>query len=197
MTRSRALPCVLLLSPLVLRAGADEGAPAFDCAQPASKVAAAVCGDPSLVALDRKVEAAYGAARAKGVARTPETLEAEQRGFVQQRDACGGARDPRACLQVAYTFRLSELQAIHGLVPVTGRARFACTGAGPRRIEATFFASEAPAALLTAGAREVLALQQPSASGAKYEGEGVVFWTKGDGAMVTWEEIELRCKVAK
>jgi uncharacterized protein len=195
MTRPWALPLVLLCS-----AGpvAAEGPAAFDCAQAAGKVAVAVCGDTSLATLDRKLEAAYAAARAKALAvRTPETLDAEQRGFVQQRGACERQRDVRACLQILYTTRLSELQAIHGLVPVTGRARFACEGEGPQAIEAVFFASEAASALLRAGDREVLVLQKPAASGARYEGDGVMFWNKGEEAQVTWEEIELRCRAAK
>jgi uncharacterized protein len=190
----------LLLSALLpsARPAAAEGPAAIDCAKAAGRVAVAICGDDSLATLDRQLEAAYAAARAKAPAvRTPETLEAEQRGFVQMRDACGRQRDVRACLQVVYTARVSEVQAIHGLVPVTGRARFACEGEGPQAIEAVFFASQAPSALLRAGAREVLVLQGPAASGARYEGDGVVFWNKGEEAQVTWEEIELRCRVAK
>jgi uncharacterized protein len=178
------------------RPAVAEGPAALDCAHATGKVPLAVCGEASLTALDRKADAAWRAARAKGV-RTPETVDAEQRGFVQQRDACERQRDVRACLQVVYTARVSELQAIHGLVPVTGRARFACTGEGPPEIAAAFFASEAASALLTAGDREVLVFQKPAASGARYEGDGVVFWNKGDEAAVTWEEIELNCKVAK
>lgn len=189
-------PSGVLLVAWVGAAAPAGGVHSFDCAASTGKVALAVCNDPSLTELDRKAEAAWRAARAKGQ-RTPETVDAEQRGFVQQRDACGRQRDVRACLQIVYTTRVSELQAIHGLVPVTGRARFACTGDGPQEIGATFFASEAPTAFLTAGAREVLVFQKPAASGARYEGEGVVFWNKGDEAAVTWEEIELSCKVAK
>jgi uncharacterized protein len=192
MTRPWALLLLLLGS---ARPAAAEGP---DCAKAAGEVARAVCGEPSLAALDRKVEAAYAAAAAKAPpVRTPDTLEAEQRGFVQQRDACERQRDVAACLQVVYVTRLSELQALHSLVPVSGQARFVCEGEGPREIGATFFASEAPAAVLTAGAREVLVLQKPSASGARYEGDGVMFWNKGDEAQVSWEEIELRCRAAK
>jgi uncharacterized protein len=192
MTRAWAtsVPFVLLWA-----GPAAQGPAPLDCVQPPGKVALAVCRDPSLTALDSKVEAAYAAALRKGV-RTPETVEAEQRGFVQQRDACLRRRDAAACLQVVYVTRVSELQAIHGLVPVTRRARLACEGEGPQAIEATFFASEAPAALLNAGTREVLAFWKPSASGARYEGDGVVFRDEGDEAQVSWEEIELRCRIA-
>lgn len=198
MTRSRALFGMLLLSSLAAPVPAEETAASFDCGTAASKVAKTVCGDASLTTLDRKAAAAYAAARdRKPSVRTPETIEGEQRGFVQQRDACERRRDVAACLQIVYTTRVSELQAVHGLVPVAGRARFACEGDGPPVIGATFFDSEAPSALLSAGDREVLVLQGPSASGARYEGDGVVFWNKGDEATVTWEEVELRCRVAK
>ena len=184
----------VLLSSAALRAAAESPVVCTST----DKVQHTICSDESLRELDRKVETAYAAARAKvPSARTPETLEAEQRGFVQQRDACERQRDLTGCLRGVYFRRVSELQAIHGLVPVTGRARFACEGEGPQAIEAVFFSSEAPSALLRAGAREVLVLQGPAASGARYEGDGVVFWNKGEEAQVTWEEIELRCRVAK
>ena len=193
MTRVWALPLLLFSS---AGPAAAQGPATPDCAKAEGKVALAVCLDASLAALDRKVEAAYRAAQGKGL-RTPETVDAEQRGFVQQREACARQRDVSACLQVVYTTRVSELQAVHGLVPVTGRARFACKGEGPPEILATFLASEAPTAVLTAGTREVLVFQKPAASGARYEGDGVTFWNKGDEAQVTWEEIELRCRAAK
>jgi uncharacterized protein len=193
MTRAWArTSAFVLLSSAALRAAAETPRVCTST----DKVERTICEDESLSALDRKAAAAFTAARAKAL-RTLETLDAEQRGFLQQRGACERQRDVRACLQVLYTTRLSELQAIHGLVPVTGRARFACEGEGPRAIEAVFLASEAPAALLRAGDREVLVLQRPSASGARYEGDGVMFWNEGDEAQVTWEEIELRCRAAK
>jgi uncharacterized protein len=199
MTRAwaRTLASVLLSS-AALPAAADSPAPARLCTAPLSKVDAAICQDESLATLDRQLSTSYGAAVTKALpVRTPETLEAEQRGFVQQRDACLRQRDLTGCLRGIYFRRVSELQAIHGLVPVTGRARFACEGEGPQAIEAVFFASEAPSALLRAGDREVLVFQYPSASGAQYEGDGVMFWNKGDEAQVSWEEIELRCRVAQ
>jgi uncharacterized protein len=188
----------LFLLPLLssARPAAAEGPAAPDCAKAAGKVPLAVCGDDALRTLDRQAEAVYAAARAKAL-RTPETLEAEQRGFVQQRDACERSRDVTGCLRGVYFRRVSELQAIHGLVPVTGRARFTCEGEGPQAIEAVFFASAAPSALLRAGDREVLVFQDPSASDAQYEGDGVMFWNKGDETQVSWEEIELRCRVAR
>jgi uncharacterized protein len=180
------------------RPAAAEGPAAFDCATAAGTVPRAVCADPSLAAVDRKLEAAYAGARAKALpVRTAETLEAEQRGFVQQRDACGERRDVAACLQVVYVTRLSELQAVHGLVPVSGRRRFSCAGDGPAEIGATFFDSEAKTALLTAGDREVLVFLKPTASGPRYEGDGVQFRSEGRAAQVSWEGIDLRCRAAR
>jgi uncharacterized protein len=197
MTRAWA-EASLFLTLASARLAAAEGPSAFDCAKAAGKVPLAVCADAALATLDRKLEAAYAGARAKALPiRTPETLEAEQRGFVQQRDACEHRRDVAACLRDVYVARVSELQAVHGLVPVAGRARFACEGDGPREIGATFFHSEVPTALLTAGDREVLLFQKTTASGTTYEGDRVVFRSAGGEAQVSWEELELRCRAAQ
>jgi membrane-bound inhibitor of C-type lysozyme len=47
--------------------------------------------------------------------------------------------------------------------------------------------SQLPAAVLTRGDDQVIALLSPSGSGSKYEGRNVTFWEKGGEALVTWK----------
>ncbi len=50
----------------------------------------------------------------------------------------------------------------------------------------TYFATDPQVAILERGDETVVAYQAVSASGARYEGRNVEFWTKGDEALVTW-----------
>ncbi len=72
---------------------------------------------------------------------------------------------------------------------------FRCTDStGVRsRILATFVGGTPGKVTLTRGAKTVTAAQVRSASGARYEGPGVVFWSKGRDATVTWLGTALTC----
>jgi uncharacterized protein len=200
LTRAQArFGVFLLVSSLGAALSRAATGPSFDCARATGKAEQLVCREPALAALDVLLDGVYQAALAK-VAPGPakDTLVAEQAGFRQARDGCARSLLAfGACVEDNYARRISALQTAFALVPEQGRASFTCEGDGPQRIGATFFASHLGTAVLTAGDREVLVFQQPAASGAKYEGEGVVLWNKGDEAQVTWEEIELRCLVAR
>ena len=61
------------------------------------------------------------------------------------------------------------------------------------RIIATFRAGNPATVTLVRGTGKVVASQVVSASGARYEGQGVTFWNKGRDAMVTWKGESLNC----
>jgi heat shock protein HslJ len=76
---------------------------------------------------------------------------------------------------------------------------FRCTDStGARsRILATFSAGTPGRVTLTRGGKTASAPQVRSASGAKYEASGVMFWNKGRDAMVTWFGTALNCARTK
>lgn len=77
-------------------------------------------------------------------------------------------------------------------VPESEPVGFACDDGSD--IVAVFLASDPPFARLTRGEGGAMARQAATASGARYEGDSVVFWTKGAEARVDWRGEELTCR---
>jgi len=184
--------------------------PAFDCAKASSTVEKLICTDEGLSALDRQLDGVYKAAMAKARDDMPAYLRTEQRGWVKGRDECWKAQGEGNpvflteswiatsvpdCVEGHYKMRISELQVKYQLAPERKPAFFACNGNPSNEVVATFFETDPPAARLERGDRTVIAWQVRSGSGARYEGQNVTFWNKGDEAMVTWLGDELKCKV--
>lgn len=188
--------------------------PAFDCAKAQGEVEQLICKDADLTALDRKLDAVFKAASAKAEAGMRNTLRAEQRGWIKGRNECWKAQPAtptwltaswtvssvRDCVVANYRIRTSELQAVWGLVPAKGPVSFACQNNPANEVVASFFDTDPPTARLERGDRTVTAYQVASASGAKYEGQNVTFWNKGQEASVSWLNVatgqteDLQCK---
>jgi uncharacterized protein len=189
--------------------------PAFDCAKAQGQVEQLICKDAGLAARDRTLDGVYKAAAAKAQGQMLTTLRAEQRGWVSGRNECWKAKDAdnavyltaswtassvRECVEAQYRLRTAELQALYQLVtPKT--AFFACQNNPANEVVATFFQTDPLTARIERGDRTVTVYQVPAASGAKYEGQNVTFWNKGDEAAVSWMNPatgvteELQCKV--
>jgi uncharacterized protein len=178
--------------------------PAFDCAKAQGEVEQLICKDEGLAALDRKLDEVYKAALAKARDDVPQFLKTEQRGWIKGRDECWKAkdgtyltaswqaRDVRGCIEGNYRIRISELQALMQLVPMTGPVYHTCDDAFGEVI-ATFFETDPPTARLERGDRTVTAWLVPAGSGSRYEGQNVVFWTQGKDAQVTWLDEQMNC----
>ena len=135
MPRMRVGLVVLVSLAVAPRLVQAEG-PAFDCAKAQGEVEQLVCKDEGLAALDRKLDGVYKAAVAQARARddVPNTLTAEQRGWVKGRNDCwkaktGGpefltaswqATRMRECVHGKYKIRISELQSIWRARPREG-----------------------------------------------------------------------------
>lgn len=174
--------------------------PTFNCAKADGTVEELICKDPALAALDRKLDEVYKAATAKAKGPMLATLRAEQRGWVSGRNECWKARNAdnpfyltaswtassvRECVEAQYRIRTAELQALYQLVtPKT--VSFFCQNNPANEVVATFFETDPATARLERGDRTVTAYLVPAASGAKYEGQNVTFWNKGNDASVSW-----------
>jgi uncharacterized protein len=178
--------------------------PAFDCSKARGEVEQLVCRDEGLAALDRKLNEVYKAALARALDDVPQMLRTEQRGWIGGRNECWKAkdgtyltaswqaRDVRECVEGNYRLRISELQALMQLVPPKGPVFYACDDSFGQVI-ATFFETDPPTARLERGDTTVTVWLVPAASGSKYEGQNVEFWTKGKETNVTWLESKMSC----
>jgi heat shock protein HslJ len=81
-------------------------------------------------------------------------------------------------------------------VAFMGPFEFTCTSAagGNQRITATFYRTSPAMVLLERGQRTRPAFQVPAASGAKYQGDDLLFWEARGEALVNWSAVELKCK---
>ena len=189
----------LLAAGLSLLAGAAHGAgPSFDCGKvEAGSIEALVCQDPALAAADLKLAEVYEAALAKAGNEQPPTLKAEQRGWIKGRDECWKADDKPACVADAYRLRTAELQSRYRLLEPTGTATYACDDAPGSEVTASFFPTDPPTAIAERGDEVSFMVEQPAASGARYQGRNESLWEHQGEATITWGygAPELRCRV--
>lgn len=138
----------------------------------------------------------YAEAARKAENEHPPVLKAEQRGWIKGRDECWKSEDKRDCVQQAYQTRIAELQARYRLVPAAGTARYMCDGQAAKEVIATFFKTEPPTAIAEFGDQTSLMYQQPSASGARYQGRNETLWEHQGEARITWGygKPEMLCK---
>lgn len=173
-------------------------ATASDCSRASGEVQTLICRSPVLMTLDRKMESVYASALAKA-RDAKKVLRAEQRGWIQGRDDCWKEQDTgvSACVKRSYDERIGELQARYELVPARGPFNYICDGEPANTLIAKFFETEPQTARLEREDKTIIAYQQPAASGAKYEGQNVMFWSKGNEAQVTWFGAQLKCKTGE
>ena len=171
--------------------------PAYACDQVrAGSIEAMICQDESLSALDRQLAEVYAAATAKAVNERPPTLKAEQRGWIKGRDDCWKSDDKHGCVEGEYRRRIAELQARYRLVPGIGPVTFICDDNPANQVVATFFQTDPGTLIAEHGDSVSLMYQQPSGSGARYQGRNETFWEHQGEARVTWGygAQEMRCK---
>lgn len=114
---------LLALGVAVLLASACSGAraaPSFDCRRASSIVEKEICGVPDLGDLDRDIAASFTQALAVLNDADAETLRADQRAWLKDRDRCGDLihgdppiyADVFVCVRDHLTARAARLKAI-------------------------------------------------------------------------------------
>jgi len=170
--------------------------PSFDCGKAdTGSIEEMICKDGPRAALDRKLTAVYAAATKKATNEHPPVLKAEQRGWIKGRNECWKSDDKRRCVEESYTLRIAELQAKYRLVSFTGPVFYVCDGQPANEVVATFFQTEPPSAIAERGDQTSWMVQQPAASGAKYQGRNETLWEHQGEALITWGygAPEMRC----
>ena len=171
--------------------------PSFDCQRVAAgSIEELVCKDDGLAALDRSLSEVYAAARSKAVNEHPPTLQTEQRGWIKGRNDCWKSSDKRTCVAESYRLRTAELQARYRLIPETATVRYVCDNIPANEVIATFFPTDPPTLIAERGDSVSLMFQQPSASGAKYQGRNETLWEHQGEARIVWgyDAPEMHCQ---
>ncbi|ATL98624.1 hypothetical protein CK910_09180 [Aeromonas sp. CA23] len=171
----------LLFTPLL----ACAATPSFDCAKTAGTVETLICKDAALAALDNELATLYPKALANLSPEQLKTEKAMQRGWIKGRNDCWKAKDLRQCVEENYQQRITELQIKGGQLTVPTPVDYQC---GKNLTLSTYFYNDAklPAAVINLSEgdsqQQVLAYEAPSASGARYEGQNLSLFTKGNEA---------------
>jgi membrane-bound inhibitor of C-type lysozyme len=81
------------------------------------------------------------------------------------------------------------------MVPEKGPFWYACDGNPQNEVVVTFFETDPPTLIAERGDQVSLMFQQPSGSGAKYQGGNESFWEHQGEATIVWgyEAPEMRC----
>ena len=193
---TRLLRWVLVASVALLTGVATAQRPAYDCNKANSSIERLICEDAELASLDRAVANVYALALSKAGNEHPLVLKAEQRGWIKGRNDCWKSNDRRQCVVELYRLRLIELQTRYRLVPVAASAKFFCDGDPRKEVIVDFFRTDPPSLIAERGDSVSLMLQQPAASGMRYQGRNESFWEHQGEASVIWGygAPEMRCQ---
>jgi uncharacterized protein len=177
-----AAVCVALLATPALAAS-----PSFDCAKAEGAAEKLVCDDGQPAAMDVELARLYALAGADD-----DGLTADQRGWIEKRDQCADAVDPRACVEAAYVTRIAALRKTYPDVRDAddkgislGPFTVACDGMADNA-SLIFVNADPSVAYLAWPGQDYILTQTMSGSGARYaakqDGGEVVFWNKGNDA---------------
>jgi uncharacterized protein len=157
-----------------------------------------VCGDKELSGLDRKLAELYQAAE-----RNPATSGKEKKAqseWLKTRNDCAKAKAAaRDCLVASYQRRIAEIQIFSGALEVPKPVSFDCPGLSkdtPLTI-AYYNQTDPPSGVFTYDRDQVVAIVQPSGSGAKYDAPNFEFWEHQGEALLTRKSKSYVCKPVK
>ena len=118
--------------------------PTVNCAKASGEVETLICADPSLAALDRKLDEVYKAASAKAKGKLATRLREDQRGWVKGRNDCWKAKGEQTWITATWTVDTVKgvcrcpVQAPHvgtasGLATIAAEDRLPCLPEQPRQ----------------------------------------------------------------
>jgi uncharacterized protein len=177
----------LLLPWLVL------AAPLPECGSTRDAIERLICADPDLRARQSQVQELYGAALGELSPAQGALQQDREARWEHERAACAAAQDPHACLADQLRHRLVELKIALKQLPVLAAVTYRCHGPDAAPLFAAYYRSEPAAVRLTYRDQEVLAFVAPSASGARYLGDGVEIWEHQGVARFTWHGRQMNC----
>ena len=176
--------------------------PSFDCSQARGEVEKLVCRDSSLAELDNLLASAYATARENFPDQDRKSLQKSRQRWLKQRNSCATAEDMARCTRQAYEQRITDLQIQSGTLTVPEPVLYRCNSGKYDNLTAVFYnQTPLPAVVLTGNTgkdfwQEILFLA-PSGSGARYQSEDLLFWSKGDEAIFERRGKSVTCSELK
>ena len=167
---------------------------AGDAALASPRIEILIRDNPQLVALDSELSAKLRAALG-----TPGTdvakVDQGQRDWLHGRQQCLANSDPTACLAGQYSRRIAEVSAGYGLGPAMPPVWFRCDGDPPLGFKITFYKSGVGSLVAERHGTRVVMVQDPTASGIRYSGDGSEFAEHQGIARIIWPGLPgaLRC----
>jgi uncharacterized protein len=146
--------------------------------------------------LDQELATAWQAALAHWPADVRATEESGQKTWLAARDECWKEDDPPGCIEASYQRRIATVRIRSGQLPAPRSTRYDC-GEGMSFLVGFYNSNDPPAALISRGVDQVVALRAPAASGARYTAKGVELWEHHGEATVDWFGTTLRCTVPR
>lgn len=163
----------------------------FDCSQARASVEKLICRDPQLAQMDIELTRLYRLALTDehSVPR-PDKVMIDQRFWIDARNQCAAAAEPKACTIRSYAERAHQLRQGSAIVRTKdpdrlteGPLAFRCTGFNAL-IAATFFTTQPGVVFLKWANTSITLSQVPSDSGSQYTGKDYLgnyrFWQDGN-----------------
>lgn len=181
--------------PAEAKARESNAKPSFDCTNVGSAAERIICNDAGLAALDRKLSEVYQKAMTLWEPDVAAKERLTQRNWITARNRCGTTSDARKCLQASYERRIAELQIQSGQFMSPTPVGYICKGRENSRFLVAFYNDTDPrSAVITFDDKQVIALGERAASGAKYVAPNVEFWEHHGEATVKWAAATFQCK---
>ena len=193
------LNCIILFSaPCGPAAAICAIEPSFDCSRAKGTVEQLICSDNELAELDNLLAGAYQTALHNFPADERKTLKADQHDWMNNRNDCRRAKNMHDCVKHALELRITELQIQGGNIAVPEPVKYTCNSGDYDYLTAVFFSETTLPAVVLSGNTgrdfwQETAYIIPSGSGAKYQGNDVMFWSKGTEAMVERKDKTINC----
>lgn len=176
-------------------ASVSSALPGANCVDPSGPVAALICRDAEVAALDRRLTEVYQRAEQSWPTDELRTLHAEQQGWIGTRRACASVGDIRGCVVTLYRHRTIELQIRSGQLPAPIPVVFSCPAPSGKPFTASYYhETDPPSAMFSRGEDRVIAFLVRSGSGARYQGREFDFWEHRGEAAVDWHGRKMICQ---
>lgn len=168
-----------------------EPAPAFNCSEAEGSIESMICEASDLMQLDLYLDELFQA----GLANFPEadipTYRTLQRGWISGRNDCWKEEDIKQCVIEEYHRRISELEVKTGYLTVPKPTQWQCED----ELLTVYFYNAAvmPVAVINRDTSQHFAWLVRAASGARYQGGNLEFWTRNNAATLTLFEKSKFC----